>query len=189
MITKPSRCEVGPPKRVLRRGAVCALALWLSAVGCRRGRSDGGEATASTVPTASAGAIHEADRSSSDAESGGNARPLTPEVTDANALLAADTAPSSTRRKNAVLRCSEAACKAQRGLWGTFGFVPGCAQRASDADKPCVRQSDCEGGCVTELDTPAGARVVGKCYPYAQIPDTSVNFVQDGMAEGPVIIN
>lgn len=97
--------------------------------------------------------------------------------------------PRPTAPVTPVERTSEQACRAKRGLWGVFGFEPGCALPASDAGRPCRGRADCEGACVTDLSKPGGTVTVGGCYAYQHVPDTQVNFVEDGKARGAVIIN
>ena len=86
-------------------------------------------------------------------------------------------------------RSSEASCKAKGGLWTIFGFQPGCALAAVDAGQACRDRADCQGDCTADESVPAGTAVIGKCYAWQHVPDTLVNRVVDGKAQGTVIIN
>ena len=88
-----------------------------------------------------------------------------------------------------VERSTEASCKAKGGLWSVFGFQPGCALGAVDAGNACRDRADCQGECTADESVPAGTTVVGKCYAWQHVPDTTVNRVVGGKAQGTVIIN
>ncbi|PIQ84422.1 MAG: hypothetical protein COV75_02325 [Candidatus Omnitrophica bacterium CG11_big_fil_rev_8_21_14_0_20_63_9] len=80
-----------------------------------------------------------------------------------------------------------ASCKAQGGVWGTFGLaqVQLCNMPTSDADKECTDAGQCESrACVAPAETAPGQPATGRCHGWTVTVGTCLNRVIGGQATG-----
>jgi hypothetical protein len=79
------------------------------------------------------------------------------------------------------------ACLAAHGEWGRWGLAPveSCRCPTGDAGCPCDRPGDCEGACITPLDSAAGsceALTQGACSEVRPVFGCYCFFGEDGRA-------
>jgi len=66
-------------------------------------------------------------------------------------------------------KARETECRAIGGEWSRFGVrdhlcnVYSCAERTTDAGKPCSNRADCEHLCITKAAPKIGAAARGEC--------------------------
>lgn len=80
-----------------------------------------------------------------------------------------------------------ASCKAQDGVWGTFGLaqVQLCNMPTNDADKECTDASQCEShACIAEAGVAPGQPATGRCYRWTVTLGACLNRVIGGQATG-----
>ena len=82
-------------------------------------------------------------------------------------------------------------CENQKGIWeppqeGIKILKKGyCNLPTTDAGNKCTDSTQCQGGCITDINTPKGTKTVGKCSDRLDFGQNGcANIVTDGIANG-----